>query len=218
MFIDTILKLNRSLILSYFMGFNIKLAKKIVERGIEKGYRFSVYIDEGLVRLSFERLLSETIVGEICIMPNCRDYDYIVALISNSHNFVSISNYQRFIAIMSQKPRELLNRGIFDEVCNTKRSSIYISMICRRGGFYLFRVEDDDIVEEHIPRTMISIYNDLKEYVTMFGSIKASDFSKYIARKYGYSREEAIRIIRDAISLGIFRYSYGYLSPGIEIE
>ncbi len=218
MFIDIILKINRLLILSYFMGFNIKLAKKIIERGIEKGYRFSIYIDENLTRLSFERLLNETIMKEICIMPNCKDYNYVVALISNPYNFTLVSNYQRFIVFMPQKPRNLLNRNIFDEVCNTRKSSSYISMICRHSNFYLFRVENNDIIEEHIPNTMISIYNDLKEYVTMYGSIKASDFSRYIAKKYGYSKEEAIKIIRDAINLGIFRYSYGYLSPGIEIE
>ncbi len=218
MFIDTIFEMNRLLILSHFMGFNIKLVKMIIEKGIEKNIRFSIYIDENLVLQYFERILNKNFMKEICIMPNCKDYNYMIALITNLHNLTIISRYQRFVAIMLQKPRNV-GRNAFDDICSVKRSNIYFSMICRKlNNIYLFRMENNDVIEEIIPGAITSIYNELKEYVTMYGSIKASDFVKYIARKYGYSREEAIKIIREAIDLGIIRYDYGCLSPGIEIE
>ncbi|MEM2200870.1 MAG: hypothetical protein QXZ41_00650 [Ignisphaera sp.] len=139
----------------------------------------------------------------IIAMLNTADIDLFNAVINKVHNFYIFT------------PRFSLPKEKFDY-------PIYRVQKIKEGLFivykdtnekYLIKVFGNNLEEISIPNEVVNICNELKELVVTFGSVKASNFVKYCSRKYGYSREECIELLRQAISLKLIKYVSGYLYP-----
>ncbi|MEM0027389.1 MAG: hypothetical protein QXT53_05450 [Ignisphaera sp.] len=81
-----------------------------------------------------------------------------------------------------------------------------------REEFYTFlKIANCRVVEYEIPQDLQYIIDELDVIVRNFGSVKASDFLKYVSKKLNMDRESVLNLIRLGISLGVIKYEGGYL-------
>lgn len=139
----------------------------------------------------------------IIAMLNTIDIDLFNAVINKVHN------YYIFIPRFSL-PKE--KRDYYTYRVQKIKEELFL-MYKDTNEKYLIKVFGNNLEEVSIPDEVINLCNELKELVATFGSVKASNFVKYCSRKFGYSRDECVELLRQAISLKLIKYVDGYLSP-----
>ncbi|MDK6029181.1 hypothetical protein QPL79_07375 [Ignisphaera sp. 4213-co] len=79
-------------------------------------------------------------------------------------------------------------------------------------GYLFLKMNMCELIEYKLPPDLYIVYDELQEIVNEFGSIKVSDFLKYITKRKNMDKEQVINILRLAISMGIIRYDGKYLT------
>lgn len=138
----------------------------------------------------------------------------LIAILSyvdiETYNLISssTSNFYIFTNRLSMS-RPRYRHGLV--IYRVKRVGENIYLI--RSNYYrcLIKVSGGSIEEVEIPFEVTLISEELKELMSVYGSVKASVFLKYFSRKYGYSRDKCLELIRKAEALGLVKYVGGYL-------
>ncbi len=84
-----------------------------------------------------------------------------------------------------------------------------------RDGIYLAKVDRYRLIDQELPEEVKALHRELVDLYTELGAIKAFSVVNMLRKRYGYSREQAIQIIRKAIAIGVVKYENGYLIPYI---
>lgn len=215
MYLDVIIKRGRAVIISPYVSLNMALGLYIAHRITESVA--PVYIlSEYNFHPSLLSILPTGSLDKIVIANNLSFVisGYVVIAILKSLNimlFRSIAKSASDFFILTPKfntSASLSNINVYKvrKVCSSTYSIQTNSLV------FLIRIAGNDIVEEPIPQEIERLVEELRSLIKSFGSVKASVFVKYMSKKYGYSREKCLELLRRSILMGIVRYENGYLT------
>jgi len=218
MLLETVAQRTRCAFVSPFANLNIVLGINIAGYLASKGLRvllsmdFSVPLD--LAGVIEELYGSEAVERVAMAMAGESDVKGLDAYVYVSErDGASIRWRGRVYAMVPKLGR--LPRNV--------RETIYVYRVRRIGGntysflskdgIVLVRVERFRLVEQGVPEEVLALHRELVELCAEFGAVKAFTVVNMLRKRYGYSREQAIELVRKAIAMGLIKYENGYLMP-----
>ena len=209
--LNEIISHGNSIIISKYTNFNIVLAYKLYEEAFRRGFKPCLQILD-----SYALYYAKRVCGEIGSYENQCDISIIIA---NTYSLCLPykTNSNRVICIVSSfshRTHNKLSSYNMYKVSNVKENIYRISNLGsgdREKVFSIAEVRMCNLLNYEIPQNVLMICNELRSLASLAGSVKASDFLRYLTRVKGVQREEALEAIRLAISLGLIKYNNGYL-------
>ncbi len=209
---------NKKLVIySPYSNFNAVLSLWFFKLLVEEGRKPCIHTDDVHIEYVVNDLCREK-YPEIHICVNALKSHDCVINITNSFSKcagdIDVNNC--CVICIANDWRPVYNR-MHGTIYQIKRvgSNLYRVLRVENGkakGYALLKMQVCEVFQYEMPSDLRIIYEELSEIVNEFGSIKATDFLKYITRKRNMDREHALNMIRLAISMGIIKYSNGHLT------
>lgn len=220
MWLKHIVKIGRAVFISSYTNFNVIASLHIAQYFATSTQNVYALYEVDLPPSALN-ILNDDMAKSICIVRSFNDIKLVqsksilIAIIDtiDASLFNTIINKAYDFYIFTQKfsrPKGRRDYHIY-KVYKVKEGLFLVHTDTNQR--YLLKISGDNLEEVGIPDEVMRLYNELKEFITTFGSVKASDFVKYCLRKYGYSREACLELLRQAISLKLIKYVDGYIFP-----
>uniref|UniRef100_A0A7C2ZRI2 Uncharacterized protein n=1 Tax=Ignisphaera aggregans TaxID=334771 RepID=A0A7C2ZRI2_9CREN len=209
-----IISTGRAIFVSHFINFNqvlsLHIAKNLVSISpvyIVSKYDFPpILLDtldqQSIEKISIYRSLPKTLRdGTVLIIISDEIDIESIKSICPSHNFFMFT-------FKLSIPKKACKYHLY-KVAKVGNSLYSIRSL--EGDVLLVRCNGGSIEEVELPVDIQILIEELKDLTNALGSVKAYYFVKYLSKKYGYSREKCLELVRRAIAMGLIIYSGGYL-------
>ncbi|MEM1644304.1 MAG: hypothetical protein QXL96_00300 [Ignisphaera sp.] len=220
MWLKRIIELGKAIFISSYTNFNI-ITSLHIARYLATLTPTVYFVHEVDLPPTALNILDHDVTKSIHVARSLNDIDLIqskpilVAIIDvvNTNVFNVVVNKTRDFYIFTQKfPRSKRRRDYHIYRVWKVKEDLFL-VYTDNNQKYLFKIFGGSFKEMSIPNEIMRLCDELRELMAAFGAIKASNFVKYCSRKYGYSKETCLELLRQAILLRLIKYVNGYLFP-----